>query len=60
MGHTIPGYPGFMHFSHNKYIGWGMTHGGADTQDIFVERLRISNDKIQQFYENKWILGSCA
>ncbi|OUW95511.1 MAG: hypothetical protein CBD90_04150 [Chloroflexi bacterium TMED230] len=55
MGHTIPGYPGFMHFSHNKYIGWGMTHGGADTQDIFVERLRISNDKIQQFYENKWI-----
>jgi penicillin amidase len=55
MGHTIPGYPGFMHFSHNKNVAWGMTHGGADTQDIFIEKLRYSNNKIQQFYDKKWI-----
>ena len=55
MGHTIPGYPGFMHFSHNKNVAWGMTHGGADTQDIFIEKLRYSENKIQQFYNNEWI-----
>lgn len=55
MGHTIPGYPGFMHFSHNKNVAWGMTHGGADTQDIFIEKLRYSENKIQQFYNDEWI-----
>ena len=55
MGHTIPGYPGFMHFAHNEYVAWGMTHGGADTQDIFLEKLRYSEKKIQQFYNNEWI-----
>ncbi len=45
MGHTIPGYPGFMHFAHNEYVAWGMTHGGADTQDIFLEKLRYSEKK---------------
>ena len=55
MGHTIPGYPGFMHFAHNEYVAWGMTHGGADTQDLFLEKLRYSEKKIQQFYNNEWI-----
>ena len=55
MGHTIPGYPGFMHFSHNQNVAWGMTHGGADTQDLFLEKLRYSDNKIQFFYEDEWI-----
>ncbi|MCH8114703.1 MAG: penicillin acylase family protein [Chloroflexi bacterium] len=40
LGHSIPGVPMAMHFAHNEYVGWGMTHGGADTQDLFVEQLR--------------------
>ena len=55
MGHTIPGYPGFMHFAHNKYVAWGMTHGGADTQDLFLEKLRISENKIQSLYDGIWL-----
>jgi len=55
MGHTIPGYPGFMHFSHNNNVAWGMTHGGADTQDLFIEKLRYHDDKIQHLYNNEWI-----
>ena len=55
MGHTIPGYPGFMHFAHNKYVGWGMTHGGADTQDLFLEKLRNFESKVQYYSNNKWI-----
>ena len=26
MGHTIPGYPGFMHFAHNEYVAVSYTH----------------------------------
>ena len=55
MGHTIPGYPGFMHFSHNSKVAWGMTHGGADTQDLFVEKIRNFDGKVEQFYEGDWI-----
>ncbi len=55
IGHTIPGYPGIMHFAHNKNVAWGMTHGGADTQDLFLEKLRYKNNKIQFFYDDKWI-----
>ena len=32
-----------------------MTHGGADTQDLFLEKLRYTGKKIQQFYNNEWI-----
>ena len=55
IGHTIPGYPGIMHFAHNKNVAWGMTHGGADTQDLFLEQLRYKNNKTQFFYDDKWI-----
>ena len=55
IGYTIPGYPGFMHFAHNKNVAWGMTHGGADTQDLFLEKLRSKNKKTQFFYDDKWI-----
>jgi penicillin amidase len=54
MGHTIPGYPGFMHFAHNKDVAWGMTHGGADTQDLFLEKLRNFQSKVQYFSNGNW------
>jgi penicillin amidase len=40
IGHAVPGMPGALHFCHNQHVAWGMTHGMADTQDLFVEQFR--------------------
>ncbi|MCC7261847.1 MAG: penicillin acylase family protein [Candidatus Latescibacteria bacterium] len=40
IGHAVPGVPGALHFCHNQHVAWGMTHGMADTQDLYVERFR--------------------
>lgn len=37
-GLSFPGLPGFPHFGHNGHVAWCITHTGADTQDLFVER----------------------
>ena len=39
-GYSLPGVPGAPHFSHTEYVAWGMTHGYADYQDLFVEKFR--------------------
>jgi penicillin amidase len=39
-GHAVPGVPGALHFCHNQHVAWGMTHGMADTQDLFAEQFR--------------------
>ena len=36
-GATMPGIPGII-TGHNERIGWGITAGRADTQDLFVEQ----------------------
>jgi penicillin amidase len=36
-GATMPGIPGII-VGHNERIGWGITAGRADTQDLFVEQ----------------------
>ena len=54
LGYSIPGVPMAMHFAHNDYVGWGMTHGGADTQDLFVEQLRYSLGRVEYLYKGKW------
>jgi len=55
LGYSIPGVPMAMHFAHNDYVGWGMTHGGADTQDLFVEQLRYSLGRVEYLYKGKWL-----
>jgi len=55
LGHSIPGVPMAMHFAHNEYVGWGMTHGGADTQDLFVEQLRRSDSKVEYLFKGQWV-----
>ncbi len=55
LGHSIPGMPMAMHFAHNEYVGWGMTHGGADTQDLFVEQLRRSESKVEYLFKGQWL-----
>jgi penicillin amidase len=33
-GLAVPGLPGCPHFSHTAHVGFGMTHGYADYQDV--------------------------
>ena len=40
IGLSFPGVPGFPHFGHNTTVAWCITHGMADDQDIYLERLR--------------------
>ena len=44
-----------MHFAHNRYVAWGMTHGGVDTQDLFVEKLRRNNDGVEYLFRDEWL-----
>jgi penicillin amidase len=37
-GATFPGLPGFPHFGNNGHVAWAITHGDADTQDLYLER----------------------
>ena len=37
-GATFPGLPGFPHFGWNGSVAWAITHGDADTQDLYLER----------------------
>jgi len=39
IGLSFAGVPGFPHFGHNERVAWCITHGMADDQDLFVERL---------------------
>ena len=54
IGHSVPGMPGALHFCHNQYVGWGMTYGSADTQDLFVERFRDTDAGRQYAFEEEW------
>ena len=40
-GVSLPGTP-FIIVGHNDHIAWGFTNLGADVQDIYVERTRIT------------------
>lgn len=55
LGHSIPGVPMALHFCHNEHIGWGMTHGGVDTQDLFVEQFRTQGEKTEYLYKGSWV-----
>ena len=55
LGHSIPGMPLVMHFAHNRHVAWGMTHGGVDTQDLFVEQLRRSGDNVEYLFKGAWL-----
>ena len=43
-GYALPGIPGAPHFSHTEYCGFGMTHGSADYQDVYIENFRERAD----------------
>jgi penicillin amidase len=39
IGLSFAGVPAFPHFGHNARVAWCITHGMADDQDLYVERL---------------------
>ncbi|MGE3536757.1 MAG: penicillin acylase family protein [Candidatus Tectimicrobiota bacterium] len=54
-GYAVPGVPGAPHFSHNAYVAWGMTHGYADYQDLFIEHFRTRDGRLEYAYQDAWL-----
>jgi penicillin amidase len=58
-GITFPGIPGIVS-GHNGSVAWGYTAGFADVQDLFVERLRRTEDnagksRVQYEFQGEWL-----
>lgn len=54
VGFGIAGIPCIIS-GYNGYVAWGQTMVMGDNQDIFLEKLRKNNDKIEYLYKGKWI-----
>lgn len=54
-GYALPGVPGMPHFSHTEYVAWGMTHGVADYQDLYIERFRTEGGRLEYAYRDDWL-----
>lgn len=54
IGLSFAGVPGFPHFGHNASLAWCITHGMADDQDLFVERLRRTDDGVEVLGPDGW------
>ncbi len=53
-GITSPGIP-FIVSGHNGRVAWGFTAGMSDVQDLYVERIRKTDDSTVQYeYMGKW------
>ena len=59
-GYALPGMPGMPHFSHSEFVGWGMTHGFADYQDLFIERFRTRDGTLEYETEHGWLLADIS
>lgn len=52
-GVAIAGIPGIV-AGYNGKVAWGMTMVMADTQDIFVEKLKTEDGKTSALYKDDW------
>jgi penicillin amidase len=54
-GITFPGIPGIVS-GHNGHVAWGFTNGFPDVQDLYMERLRQTDDGGMQYeYRGEWL-----
>ncbi|MGH8491673.1 MAG: penicillin acylase family protein [Moraxellaceae bacterium] len=53
-GIAVAGIPGVV-AGYNGHIAWGMTMVMADSQDIFVEKLKQEDGKTLYAYKNQWL-----
>lgn len=54
-GYSVPGVPGAPHFSHTRNVGYGMTHGNADYQDLFIEKFRRTDGRLEYQFRDQWL-----
>ena len=59
-GYALPGVPGMPHFSHTEYVAWGMTHGVADYQDLYIERFRTAEGRLEYADRDGWLPAETA
>jgi penicillin amidase len=59
-GYALPGVPGAPHFSHTDYVAWGMTHGFGDYQDLYIERFRTENGRLEYAYKDAWLAAEVS
>ncbi len=59
-GYSVPGLPGAPHFSHTEFVGYGMTHGQADYQDLFVEKFREREGRLEYFFKGRWLVADVS
>lgn len=53
IGFSFPGVPGFPHFAHSERCAWGITHGSADYQDLYIERFD-GGDPPRYEFQGQW------
>ncbi|WP_097459189.1 penicillin acylase family protein [Mangrovitalea sediminis] len=53
-GIAIAGIPGIVAGSNGK-VAWGMTMVMADTQDLFLEKTRRREGKLEYLYQGQWL-----
>jgi penicillin amidase len=54
-GYSVPGVPGAPHFSHTRDVAYGMTHGNADYQDLYIEQFRPAGAGLEYLYKGSWL-----
>jgi penicillin amidase len=60
IGYSIPGFPMLLHFCHNEHVGWGMTHGNVDTQDLFAEKFQLLGEELHYLRGRDWVRAECT
>ena len=50
-GATMLGFPGIV-IGHNEFAGWGVTLAYTDVEDIFVEKINLSNPEEYLYKDN--------
>ncbi|MCH8886413.1 MAG: penicillin acylase family protein [SAR324 cluster bacterium] len=63
IGFSFPGVPGFPHFAHNARVAWGITHGNADYQDLFIERFErtpAAGQPPRYRFQGQWLTAEHA
>jgi penicillin amidase len=53
VGFTFPGVPAVV-VGHNASIAWGVTNGGPDVQDLYIEKLNPENPN-QYEVDGQWV-----
>ncbi|MGK5741015.1 penicillin acylase family protein [Micromonospora sp. URMC 103] len=54
VGLAVPGVPGVAHFGHTGGVAWAITNALADYQDLYAERLRRRNGRVEAYGPDGW------